>query len=427
MNLLSVRRALLPWVLLMSACKGEGTVGPQGPQGLQGESGPAGAQGPRGDVGPAGAQGPQGETGPAGAQGPRGEVGPAGAPGSSGTDRLLAARVRIIPLEATALESGAALRAAVDAVPSDGSQTWVLKLGAGTYDLGTTGLVLKRGVFLEGSGVGVSRITSSTAGDGSVVGASNAGLRLLTVINTGGGTRSIAIFNSHEGFAVSEVRAEASAGQSLTFGVYYQSSNSITLSRVESQATSDRGRVMGFAFDQVGITLEDSKAVAQGTASAVESVIGVGVAGKFGFLRRIFVSASASNGARSYGVEAAAQSVDIVDSEVFSGGATLSAALHAETPGVSVRSSRLKGTGTGGTFGIYADFPAPAPGVRMGVDQSSIEGYETSVYLKAGSTARLGHTKLYGGVFMEQGASALCLFTFQTVQQDTLPVDTSCL
>ncbi|WP_043321111.1 hypothetical protein [Corallococcus coralloides] len=335
--------------------------------------------------------------------------------------------MRIIPLEATALESGAALRAAVDAVPSDGSQTWVLKLGAGTYDLGTTGLVLKRGVFLEGSGVGVSRITSSTAGDGSVVGASNAGLRLLTVINTGGGTRSIAIFNSHEGFAVSEVRAEASAGQSLTFGVYYQSSNSITLSRVESQATSDRGRVMGFAFDQVGITLEDSKAVAQGTASAVESVIGVGVAGKFGFLRRIFVSASASNGARSYGVEAAAQSVDIVDSEVFSGGATLSAALHAETPGVSVRSSRLKGTGTGGTFGIYADFPAPAPGVRMGVDQSSIEGYETSVYLKAGSTARLGHTKLYGGVFMEQGASALCLFTFQTVQQDTLPVDTSCL
>ncbi|RKG68383.1 hypothetical protein D7V80_12770 [Corallococcus sp. CA054B] len=186
-------------------------------------------------------------------------------------------------------------------------------------------------------------------------------------------------------------------------------------------------RALGFAFDQVGITLEDSRAVAKGTASAVESVIGVGVAGKFGFLRRMFVSASASNGARSYGVEAAAQSVDIVDSEVFSGGATLSAALHAETPGVFVRSSRLKGTGTGGTFGIYADFPAPAPGVRMGVDQSSIEGYETSVYLKAGSTARLGHAKLYGGVFMEQGASALCLFTFQTVQQDTLPVDTNCL
>ncbi|WP_233607268.1 collagen-like protein [Corallococcus sp. AB018] len=426
MSLSSVRRALLPWVLLVSACKGEGTVGPQGPQGLQGETGPAGAQGPRGDVGLAGAQGLQGETGATGAQGPRGDVGPAGAPGSSGTDRLLAARVRIIPLEATALESGAALRAAVDAVPSDGSQTWVLKLGAGTYDLGTAGLVLKQGVFLEGSGVGVSRITSSTAGDGSVVGASGAGLRLLSVSNTGGGTRSVAIFNRDDGFAVSEVRAEALAGQSLTFGVYYQSANGITLSRVESQASSDRGRVMGFAFDQVGITLEDSKAVVQGTASAVESVIGVGVAGNFGVLRRVFINASATNGARSFGVEAAAQDVDIVDSEVFSGGATLSAALHAETPGVSVRSSRLKGNGTG-AFGLYADFPAPTPGVRMGIDQSSIEGYETAVYLKAGSTARLGHAKLYGRVFVEQGASALCLFTFQTVQQDTLPVDSNCL
>ncbi|WP_242593756.1 collagen-like protein [Corallococcus exiguus] len=414
MNLPSVRRALLPWVLFVSACKGEGTVGAQGPQGLQGETGPAGAQGPRGEVGPAGAQGPQGEKGPA------------GAPGSSGTEGLLAAHVRIIPLEATALESGAALQAAVDAVPSDGSRTWVLKLGAGTYDLGTTGLVLRRGVFLEGSGVGVSRITSSTSGEGSVVGASGAGLRLLSVSNTGGGTRSVAIFNRDDGFAVSEVRAEALAGQSLTFGVYYQSANDNTLSRVESRATSDRGRVMGFAFDQAGITLEDSKAFVQGTASAADSVIGVGVAGSFGILRRVFINASATNGARSFGVEAAAQSVSVIDSEVFSGGATLSAALHAETPGVSVRSSRLKGTGTG-AFGVFADFPAPAPGARMGIDQSSIEGDETSVFLKAGSTARLGHAKLFGGVFVEQGASALCLFTFQTVQQDTLPVDSHCL
>ena len=64
-----------------------GLVGPQGPQGVPGESG---AQGPAGPTGPAGVTGSQGElgpagpTGPAGADGPAGPAGPAGAPGPQG-------------------------------------------------------------------------------------------------------------------------------------------------------------------------------------------------------------------------------------------------------------------------------------------------------------------------------------------------------
>jgi hypothetical protein len=417
---LSVRRALVSLMLFVSACKqGEGSVGPQGPQGAQGPQGPQGAQGPQGP------QGPQGETGATGAQGPRGEAGPPGAAGGSDANPLTAAHLRIVPLGATSLESGEALRAAVDAVASDGTQTWVLKLGAGTYDLGATGLVLKRGVFLEGSGVGVSVITSTTAGDGTVVGASGAGLRLLTVTNQGGGARSVALFNAQQGFAVSELHAEALAGRTVTLGVYYQSSNSNALSRVVSHARSDRGRVMGFAFDQAGFTLEDCRASAEGTTSAATEVIGMGAAGGSGVLRRTYVQAYAENAARSFGVEAASQQFHLVDSEVLSSGGSLTAALHAETSGVSVRYSRLKGIGSG-AYGIYADFPAPAPGVRMGVDHSSIEGGNVSVHLKDGSVARLGHSRLHGGVFMEQGASALCLFTFKTEQQDTLPVDTAC-
>jgi hypothetical protein len=51
------------------------TVGPQGPQGIQGDTGLTGAQGPKGDTGAAGAQGP---VGPKGDTGPQGPAGPAG-------------------------------------------------------------------------------------------------------------------------------------------------------------------------------------------------------------------------------------------------------------------------------------------------------------------------------------------------------------
>ena len=62
-------------------------VGPQGPQGIQGETGPQGEQGIQGETGATGAtgaQGIQGETGPQGEQGIQGETGPQGVQGIHG-------------------------------------------------------------------------------------------------------------------------------------------------------------------------------------------------------------------------------------------------------------------------------------------------------------------------------------------------------
>ena len=50
--------------------------GPQGPQGIQGETGPQGSQGIQGETGPQGPQGIQGEKGDTGPQGPQGIQGP---------------------------------------------------------------------------------------------------------------------------------------------------------------------------------------------------------------------------------------------------------------------------------------------------------------------------------------------------------------
>jgi hypothetical protein len=58
-------------------------VGPQGPEGPQGEPGPTGDIGPQGPQGEPGPQGPQGDTGPQGPQGEPGPAGPQGEPGES--------------------------------------------------------------------------------------------------------------------------------------------------------------------------------------------------------------------------------------------------------------------------------------------------------------------------------------------------------
>jgi hypothetical protein len=71
----------------------EGAVGPEGPQGIQGERGPEGATGPTGQqgvqgiegpTGPQGVQGIEGPTGPQGVQGIEGPTGPQGVQGIEG-------------------------------------------------------------------------------------------------------------------------------------------------------------------------------------------------------------------------------------------------------------------------------------------------------------------------------------------------------
>jgi hypothetical protein len=63
-----------------------GAVGPQGPQGLTGPAGAVGPQGPQGLKGDTGDTGPQGPTGATGPQGPTGATGPQGPQGPAGAD-----------------------------------------------------------------------------------------------------------------------------------------------------------------------------------------------------------------------------------------------------------------------------------------------------------------------------------------------------
>ncbi len=77
------------------------------------------------------------------------------------------------------------------------SNPWLIKLDAGVFDLGSSSLVMKPYVDIEGSGEGVTKITavgSASSNAGTVVGASNAEIRLLTVASTVNNPYSTAFF-----------------------------------------------------------------------------------------------------------------------------------------------------------------------------------------------------------------------------------------
>jgi len=103
----------------------------------------------------------------------------------------------------TPVAAGTALLNLVNGI-TDNSDTnpYLIKVGPGIYDLGTTSLQMKQYVDIEGSGEKMTKITGEVInGDwpptnGTINGASNAELRFLTVENTGVGNFNVALANS---------------------------------------------------------------------------------------------------------------------------------------------------------------------------------------------------------------------------------------
>lgn len=107
--------------------------------------------------------------------------------------------VTVSPVPGNPTASGTALRNALAGISAPSStDRWLLKIEPGIYDVGTTALPMRSWVDIEGSGVGVTTVRGSvdafaTNYEGTINGADNAELRLLTVEALG--SASIAVAN----------------------------------------------------------------------------------------------------------------------------------------------------------------------------------------------------------------------------------------
>ena len=126
-------------------------------------------------------------------------------------------------------------------------------------------VMMKPYVDIQGSGELTTRISwtgSSSSNTGTVVGASNAELRFLTVQNTGGNTFAIALYNSGTAPRLTHITASALGGTTSNYGVYNSSSSPVMTSLTASALGISNN--YGVWNDSSSPTIQDSAISASG-------------------------------------------------------------------------------------------------------------------------------------------------------------------
>ena len=166
--------------------------------------------------------------------------------------------------------NGTALLNNLAGISADASNRYLIKLGAGIYDIGTSSLQMKEYVDIEGSGENATIITgipSDTDSTGcTLTGANNAGLRFVTVKNTGAISqgRVAAICNISTSPDITHVRAICSGGTAVCFGIL-NSISSARLTNVYANASgaASNAAIANYNSPSPGPTLSTVRAIAK--------------------------------------------------------------------------------------------------------------------------------------------------------------------
>lgn len=151
------------------------------------------------------------------------------------------ARTIVVSPVGTPSQNGTALLNALNAL-TDAScaNPYLLRLEPGVYDVGSSPVVMKTCVGIEGGGELLTEVRGAGAASvnsGTIVGASNTELRRLTVKNTGGNVAAVAIFTNNASLKLTHVTALASGGSSQNYGIYYKSTDVADISNVTAEAS----------------------------------------------------------------------------------------------------------------------------------------------------------------------------------------------
>lgn len=278
------------------------------------------------------------------------------------------------------IEAGRTLREVVDGITDpSASNAYLVKVEPGVYDLEANSLLMRPYVDVEGSGEGITTITSAlSTGSGTVVGADNSELRYLTVENTGeAGQQVVAIFTESTSPRLSHVTARASGGAE-NYGVH-TSNGTPVLSYVTASATGG-GQSFGVANYNSVMTVLDS------TFSAADAAgFNAGFVTTYGGSNRVNSSTiTASGGAIAIGIRA------------YNGTHTLT-------------NTTVSATGSNQTTGILLGQKASAP--TMNILQSRVSGQTNSIY-SIGGALKVGSSQLTGPAGTFDIGTMICAASF---------------
>ncbi len=248
------------------------------------------------------------------------------------------------------VQAGRVLREVVGGIADpSASNPFLVKIEPGLYDLDKDSLFMRPYVDIEGSGEGVTTITSSLGtGSGTVVGTNNSELRFLTVKNTGeAGQLVVALFSESTSPRYTHVTAMASGGNDNE--AIHISNGAPVLSYVTARATGG-SRSTGVA--NLGSLLTASNS----TFSAADAAnTNLGVLSTFGgTVQATSSTISASGGVIAVGLRTNNGNHTVANMTISASGATESYGMYngwrVAVPVVNAHQSRI----SGGTYGIYS-------------------------------------------------------------------------
>ncbi len=334
------------------------------------------------------------------------------------------------PVPGDPAASGTALTNALSGITgaSEGNP-YLLKLEPGVYDLGTGTLRMKSFVDVEGSGEQVTKIRSSGpagADHNTLTGASNAGLRFLTVENTGGGDYATAIRNDFASPTITHVTARASGGVRGSRGII-NASSSPKISETTVVATGASGSKLGIGVYNSTLTIENTDITVTGaggeklgiesndgaggddylTLANVNVSVSEGSGDHYGIKTfdyqtratdaRITVSGSGSN----YGVHTrdGVGGLDLLTLQGFKvsvSGGTSNIGIHNGDTNMEIGNSRIEADG-GTSIGVRAAEPGVGGWDEVRIDNSVVRGATNTVQGTGGANVKIGASRLHGG------------------------------
>jgi hypothetical protein len=317
----------------------------------------------------------------------------------------------VSPTAGNATASGTTLRNALSAISSPSSTNpWLVKVEPGIYDIGTTALPMRSWVDIEGSGIGVTIIrgtvdvTASPSG-GTVNGASDAELRLLTVEAIGTSTipHVAAVLNDSAFPRLYRVKAVAQGTTgSLVYGIRNLSSGPrIEECEISATSTGSGSIAYGVAYKN---SFSGSRSVilrSQISASAASTTYGISMLDRLTLSELRDSAIGVANASTNYGIYAAQntawsgqEALNIRNTEVSAAGGSSSYGVHFTSTSwayVDIAVSRIWGhVASTNNYGIYH-----YGGGAAIVQGSNIVGSTATV--EVSGNAMITSTELNGG------------------------------
>ncbi len=332
-----------------------------------------------------------------------------------------AAQIRTVlvsPVPGNPVASGTALRNALAGISAPSSTNrWLLKIEPGIYDVGAVSLAMRSWVDIEGSGIGTTTIRGAvpfTEGfAGTIHGASEAELRLLTVeaIGSGAVPSVIAMHNESAFPRLYRVKLATSGGAAGWGMRNAQSAPRIEECEISASATGAGSIAYGIVFrGYVSGGQRSSILRSKITVSGAASNYGVYLADgqTLTELRNSRIDANGAGGSTTYGIYAikfdfwtGAEGLTLRDAEVLSGGGTSASYgvyLDANTSVyLDATDSRIWGQAAPTTYGIYQ-----AGNMPVALQASNVVGSTHTVRSILSSVAIVS-TQLVGGPVIAGG------------------------